>query len=174
MAKDSRFKNHKKYRWIALFAKLASVAIFTYVFGRLTMKVTIPGLETQTLGTLLTTIGSLVIYYGIIFILNRYRNFRSNTDLGKSIAVYTLVVLILMSLESAYSGVLQNMIYRIAFGPSGIIDVQEAISITNVTHQGLYLLLGFGVHLAFSFVTGIIIYILYKKVLDRQEVLDQI
>lgn len=170
MAKyKSQFKHHKGYRWIALFAKIIAGPLFTYAFSGLTM---LMPYYHQTVGSFLSTTLTLVVYYGIIFLLNRYKNFEERPPLGKTIAVYTLVVLILMALESTYAGVIQNIIYR-ATG-YGLIDPSAAISVANVKNPLIYNLLGIGVHFVFGYITGIILFLLFKHVLSKEDKLAKV
>lgn len=164
------YKKHKHYRWIALIIKLISVPILTYAFSSVVTAIRIGG-NIQTIGTLLTTFFSLVIYYGVIFFLNRNRNFRSNTPLISSLVIYILVVVILVSLETAFSGILQNTIYSVL--KIGVKDTSLPISVMNVNNQPVYLLIGLLVHFLFSFITGIIIFNLFDKILDNEKVLGK-
>lgn len=166
MGKDSQFKHHKNYRWIALFAKLIAGPLFTFLFQRIT--ILMPSSQ-QTVGTFLSTTLTLVVYYGIIFLLNRYRNFEERPPIGKTIAVYTLVIIILMGLESTYAGRIQNLLYYITnLGYDGI------ISAATVKSPLVYYLLGLGVHFVFGYITGVLLFVLFKKVLSKEEVLEKI
>lgn len=170
MAKyKSQFKHHKGYRWIALFAKILAGPLFTYAFSGLTM---LMPYQHQTVGTFLSTTLTLVVYYGIIFLLNRYKNFEERPPLGKTIAVYTLVVLILMALESAYAGIIQNALYKVT--GLGLIDPTVPPSIRNVNDPLVYNLLGIGVHFVFGYITGIILFLLFKHVLSKEDKLAKV
>lgn len=167
--KDKRFKHHKIYRWIALFAKLLAGPLFTFLFSSLTMPLPY---GYQTLGTFLSTTLTLVVYYGIIFVLNRYKNFEERPPLGKPLAVYILVIIILMTLESMYAGVIQNILYDLT--GLGLKAGETVISISTVNNQLIYSLLGTGVHFIFGYITGILIFVLFKRVLTKEEVLEKI
>ena len=164
----SQFKHHKGYRWIALFAKLLAGPLFTYAFSSLTA----PWYGNQTLGTFLSTTLTLVVYYGIIFGLNRHRNFEDKPPLAKPLAVYILVILILMSLESTYSGIIQNFFYDLTH--LGLKAGETIISVKTVMNPLAYNLIGMGVHFVFGYITGILIFVLFKFVLSKQEVLEKI
>ena len=168
MAKPkSQFKHHKGYRWIALFAKLLAGPLFTYLFADLVIKMPY---SQQTLGTFLSTTLTLVVYYGIIFTLNRYRNFEEKPPLAKALAVYILVVLIFMTLESMYAGWIQNYLYYITgFGYRNAI-----ISASTVVNPTVYYLIGLLVHFVFGYITGILLFVLFKRVLSKEEVLAKI
>ncbi|MCQ2796259.1 MAG: hypothetical protein MJ213_02970 [Bacilli bacterium] len=165
----SQFKHHKGYRWIALFAKLLAGPLFAYAFSGITYPMPYGH---QTIGTFLSTTLTLVVYYGIIFVLNRHRNFEEKPPLGKPLAVYILVILNLMSIESAFSGVIQNFFYNIT--GFGLINPNEVISIANVNNKLVYNLIGMGVHFVFGYITGILIFVLFKHVLSKEEVLAKI
>lgn len=165
----SQFKHHKGYRWIALFAKLLAGPLFAYLFQSI---VTPMPYGYQTIGTFLSTTLTLVVYYGIIFALNRHLNFEEKPPLAKPLAVYILLILILMSIESAFSGVIQNFFYKVT--GFGLIDPEGIICISNVKNQLVYSLIGTGVHFVFGYITGILIFILFKHVLSREEVLAKI
>lgn len=169
MSKDKQFKHHKLYRWIALFAKLLAGPLFTYLFQRLTNPMPY---GYQSIGTFLSTTLTLVVYYGIIFSLNRHLNFEEKPPLGKPLAVYILVILIFMSLESTFSGVIQNFFYNVT--GLGLIDPNKVISISNVNSPLAYNLIGMAVHFVFGYITGILIFVLFKFVLSKQEVLEKI
>ncbi|MCQ2792299.1 MAG: hypothetical protein MJ208_02115 [Bacilli bacterium] len=171
-SKESEFKHHKKYRWIALFFKLIAGPIFTFVFQGLTMPIQTSPSESQTLGTFLSTTLTLVVYYGIIFALNRYRNFRCHTSLKKSLAVYILVVINLMAIEATFSGSIQNILYSLTH--IGLVEGQTVISITTVKSPLAYLGIGFLVHFLFGYVTGILLYLLFKNVLSNKDKLARI
>lgn len=165
----SQFKHHKGYRWIALFAKLLAGPLFAYLFQSI---VTPMPYGHQTIGTFLSTTLTLVVYYGIIFALNRHLNFEEKPPLAKPLAVYILVILILMSIESAFSGAIQNFFYNVT--GIGLIPGETVPSVTTVNDPLIYNLIGTGVHFVFGYITGILIYILFKHVLSREEVLAKI
>ena len=164
--KDKQFKHHKIYRWIALFAKLLAGPLFTYVFSNLTMLM--PS-QNQTVGTFLSTTLTLVVYYGIIFCLNRYKNFEERPPLAKPLAVYILVVIIFMSLESTFAGTIQNSLYYV----TGL-GYDKIISASTVASQLIYYLLGLLVHFIFGYITGIILFLLFKNVLTKEDKLAKI
>lgn len=166
---ESQFKHHKGYRWIALFAKLLAGPLFTYMFSGLTIHLRY---SNQTLGTFLSTTLTLVVYYGIIFVLNRHRNFEEKPPLGKTLAVYILVIIILMGIESTYSGTIQNFFYRVT--NIGLLPGETIISVATVKDPLIYNLIGLGVHFVFGYITGILIFVLFKYVLSREEVLAKI
>ena len=164
--KDKQFKHHKIYRWIALFAKLLAGPLFTYVFSSLT--ILMPS-QNQTVGTFLSTTLTLVVYYGIIFCLNRYKNFEERPPIAKPLAVYILVVIIFISLESTFSGTIQNSLYYVMG-----FKYDKIISASTVANPGIYYLLGLLVHFIFGYVTGIILFLLFKNVLTKERVLAKI
>lgn len=165
------YKRHKIYRWIALFAKIISIPLLQFAFHNTTGTITLPFTGTQSRSAFLSTLCALIIYYSIVFILNRKMNFKSQTSLAKSIAVYTIVVIILVTLEAVYASPLQNILYRdvLHLPFSG-----EVVSAGTVEVPLAYLCLGFAIQLGFSFITGIILFNLFRSVLNRQDRLDQI
>ncbi|MCQ2794662.1 MAG: hypothetical protein MJ214_00380 [Bacilli bacterium] len=167
--KNKQFKHHKIYRWIALFAKLLAGPLFAYAFSGIVAPMPYGH---QTIGTFLSTTLTLVVYYGVIFALNRYKNFEERPPIGKPLAVYILVILILMGLESAYAGVIQNELYKIT--GLGLVDPTLPVSISNASSQLIYNLIGMGVHFVFGYITGILLFVLFKKVLTKEEVLAKI
>lgn len=165
---STQFKKHKKYRWIALFIKLALSPILALAFARLT-PVIFPK-SSQTLGSTLATLVTLMIYYGIIFFLNRWRNFKTDNDLYKSVTIYIVVIVFLITIESLTSGTLQNLLYKACHLPYE----GESLTILTATNKLAYLGFGFLIQFAFGYVTGIILFLLFKYVLSKKQVLEKI
>ncbi|MCQ2752943.1 MAG: hypothetical protein MJ207_02800 [Bacilli bacterium] len=162
-----QYKRHKLYRWIALFIKIFSIPSLQYVFYRFKGVIVLPlSHQSMALSAFLSTLTALIIYYGVIFILDRKFNFHSKAPLGKSIRIYAIVVLILLTIESVYSVPLQNMLYRATH--FGLKDPSLPIIVSNVKAPLIYLLLGFGVQFAFSLVTSVIIFNLFRFVLNQE------
>lgn len=170
---EQQFKSHKIYRWIALFVKLISLPIFQLLFIKLTRPVTLPISHGQSsLGAFLALLISLILYFSIIFILNWKFNFHCNTDLKKSIAVYILVAIFLFSLELLYANPLKNYLYNLT--PLGLKDPSLPASFKNVNNVAAFMGISLGVTLLFSTISKNVIFLLFKKVLSKDEVLARI
>ncbi len=170
---DKQFKSHKIYRWIALFVKLISLPLLNLAFIGLTRPMTLPISQGQsTLGHFLALLISLILYFSIIFILNRKFNFYCKTDLKKSIAVYVLVALFLFSIELIYANPLKNYIYKLT--KLGLKDGATVASFATVNNIWAYLGINLGVTLLFSTISKNVIFLLFKKVLTKDNVLAKI
>ncbi len=164
---SSQYSHHKGYRFIALIFKIIAGIVFPIIFAKLTMPMKyLP----QTVGSFLSNLSTLVVYYGLIFVLNRYRNFSSRPPLGKTVAVYILFILAFMALESSYAGVIQNLMYKV----TGLEYQDNVISIATVNNPFVYQLFGTIVHFVFGYITGIFIFIMFKYVLTDEDKLAKI
>lgn len=170
---DKQFKSHKIYRWIALFVKLISLPLLQLVFIKLTRPVTLPISGGQSsLGHFLALLISLILYYSIIFTLNRKFNFQCKTDLKKSIAIYILVALFLFSIELIYANPIKNYLYNLT--KLGLKDGATVASFKTVNNVWAFMGINLGVTLIFSTISKNIIFLLFKKVLTKDSVLAKI
>jgi len=170
---DQQFKSHKIYRWIALFVKLGSLPLLQLVFIKLTKPMTLPISGGQsTVGQFLALFISLTLYFSIIFILNRKFNFHSKTDLKKCIAVYVLVAIILFSIELIYANPFKNYFYSLT--KLGLKDGATVASFGTVKNIWAFMGISLGVTLIFSTISKNVIFLLFKKVLTKDEVLARI
>jgi len=170
---EQQYKSLKFSRWVALFIKIITLPILQVVFVGLKKPMILPitkGESTQ--GQFLALFITLIIYYGVIFVINRNINFKQKTDLKKSLAVYILVVLILFTLEQMYANPVRNALYNLT--PFGLKDPSAIASIANAKNQWVYLGISLGVTLAISLITKRITFWLFKYVLSNQKRLDQI
>ena len=164
-----QYKRHKIYKWIALFAKIISKPLLELLLAGAIASSLFQRIFGQTSGTFVATLLSLIIYYAIIFIFNRH-NFDTKGSLFKGVAVYILVVIFLLMIESYCQGRLQNTFYGVIYH----LEDLSNLNIESAQHPYVYVGLGLGVQLMFSMITGYIIFILYKNVLSNPEVLDKI
>jgi len=155
-----------------MFTIVGQTALFTQIFSRLgldlllknlTNPVTIAPFPSQALGSFLAFFISNVICKTVAYFLNRKATFHADNNAVFSAVVYTVMMVIMLVLETIAGTPIQNAFYRLFKGQW----TGSSLSTSTVLEPGLYQICGTLSIMACGLVDSIIVFFMDKFVIMK-------
>lgn len=150
---------------IAAVAQLASRAIIDLLLRNQTQMVEVWPFGKQALGSFIAFLASNIIAKVISYVTNRNTTFKANNNKVRSAIIYTIMVILLIIIETIIGTPLQNGLYGIFGGGFA----GEEITTATVDNQTLYQICGMLSQAIYGFADGLIVFFMDKYVIMRND-----